>query len=362
MPEDRKRGDMAAAGNRPVVVIPAYKPSEAFGDFLGYLKSQGGFTDIVVVDDGSGEEYEEIFRAAEDLPGVVVLRHYINLGKGRALKTAFNYCLAPAHEKSGGVITADADGQHKVQDIVNIGRALEEAPEDLILGCRTFDSRRIPFRSRFGNKVSKLVYRWLCGITVSDTQTGLRGVPCSFLGECCRIEGERYEYETNMLLKAREQERNITEVPIETVYEDNNAASHFNPLKDSMKIYSVILKYSLSSIVSVAIDYLVFSYLYSNGLFLLAATYIARICSALVNFRINRNIVFKYKGNLGIQLVKYFLLVLLSGTLSGISISLLKQLLGLPAVAIKAVVELVLYFINFYVQRIWVFAKSKCDT
>ena len=112
MPEDRKRGDMAAAGNRPVVVIPAYKPSEAYGDFLGYLKSQGGFTDIVVVDDGSGEEYEEIFRAAEDLPGVVVLRHYINLGKGRALKTAFNYCLAPAHEKSGGVITADADGQH----------------------------------------------------------------------------------------------------------------------------------------------------------------------------------------------------------------------------------------------------------
>lgn len=359
-PEGRKGENASSVGKQPVVVIPAYKPSEMFLDFLGCLKNQGGFTDIVVVDDGSGKEYGHIFRAAERLPGVVVLHHYVNLGKGRALKTAFNYCLAFVQENPcGGVVTADADGQHKIQDIMNIGRALEKHPENLVLGCRTFDNRDIPFRSRFGNNVSRLVYQWLCGVTVSDTQTGLRGVPYSFLGECCQTEGERYEYETNMLLKASEQGREIIEVPIETVYEDNNAVSHFSPLRDSMKIYSVILKYSLSSIMSVAIDYLVFSYLYLNGQPLLAATYAARLCSALVNFIINRNVVFKYRGNIAAQFAKYILLVAVSGTLSGLSISLLKRLLGLPAVAIKAVVELVLYFMNFYVQRIWVFTKGK---
>lgn len=259
----------------------------------------------------------------------------------------------------GGVITADADGQHKIQDIVNIGRALEKYPESLVLGCRTFNSQNIPFRSRLGNKVSKLVYRWLCGVNVSDTQTGLRGLPCRFLEECCQIEGERYEYETNMLLKAKEQGMDITEVPIETVYENNNAASHFNPLRDSMKIYAVILKYSLSSILSVVVDYSIFSYLYFHGQSLLTATYMARLGSALVNFTINRNVVFKYQGNIAAQFFKYVLLVAVSGTISGISISLVKQILEIPVITVKVVVELILYFMNFYIQRIWVFAKRK---
>jgi glycosyltransferase involved in cell wall biosynthesis len=359
-------GDMKEKSTIPmersaVVVIPAYKPSEGFLDFLSRLKNQGGFNDIVVVDDGSGEEYERIFCAAGMIPGVMVLSHYVNLGKGRTLKTAFNYCIGQAREKIswGGVITADADGQHKIQDIVNIGRALEKYPESLVLGCRTFNSQNIPFRSRLGNKVSKLVYRWLCGVNVSDTQTGLRGLPCRFLEECCQIEGERYEYETNMLLKAKEQGMDITEVPIETVYENNNAASHFNPLRDSMKIYAVILKYSLSSILSVVVDYSIFSYLYFHGQSLLTATYMARLGSALVNFTINRNVVFKYQGNIAAQFFKYVLLVAVSGTISGISISLVKQILEIPVITVKVVVELILYFMNFYIQRIWVFAKRK---
>ncbi len=344
-----------------VVVIPAYKPAEGFLDFLSRLKNQGGFNDIVVVDDGSGEEYEHIFCAAGMMPGVMVLSHYVNLGKGRTLKTAFNYCMGQMREKISwrGVITADADGQHKIQDIVNIGRALEKHPESLVLGCRTFNSQNIPFRSRLGNKVSKLVYRWLCGVNVSDTQTGLRGLPCRFLEECCQIEGERYEYETNMLLRAKEQEMEIMEVPIETVYENNNAVSHFNPLRDSMKIYAVILKYSLSSILSVVVDYSIFSYLYFHGQSLLTATYMARLGSALVNFTINRNVVFKYQDNIAAQFFKYVLLVAVSGTISGISISLVKQILEIPVITVKVVVELILYFMNFYIQRIWVFAKRK---
>ena len=362
----KESGDMKEKSTIPiersaVVVIPAYKPSEGFLDFLSLLKNQGGFNDIVVVDDGSGEEYERIFCAARMIPGVMVLSHYVNLGKGRTLKTAFNYCIGQAREKIswGGVITADADGQHKIQDIVNIGRALEKYPESLVLGCRTFNSQNIPFRSRLGNKVSKLVYRWLCGVNVSDTQTGLRGLPCRFLEECSQIEGERYEYETNMLLKAKEQGMDITEVPIETVYENNNAASHFNPLRDSMKIYAVILKYSLSSILSVVVDYSIFSYLYFHGQSLLTATYMARLGSALVNFTINRNVVFKYQGNIAAQFFKYVLLVAVSGTISGISISLVKQILEIPVITVKVVVELILYFMNFYIQRIWVFAKRK---
>ena len=359
--KDKVQGGGPEGKARPVIIVPAYKPSEGFPGFLGRLGGEGGFPRIIVVDDGSGDEYGGVFREAERLPGVVVLRHHTNLGKGRALKTAFNYCLGLAKGKApcAGVITADADGQHRVEDIIQIGRALGGSPESLVLGSRAFGGRDIPLRSRFGNSVSRLVYRWLCGVNVSDTQTGLRGIPRGFLEECCKIEGERYEYETNMLLKAKELDIGFTEIPIETVYENKNSGSHFNPLRDSVKIYTVICKYSLSSILSVVIDYLIFYYLYGRGVPVLAATYAARLGSSLVNFSINRNVVFKTRGNFAVQSGKYLLLVLLSGTLSGAGIGLLKKLFGLPATITKVAVELALYFMNFYVQRIWVFAKEK---
>ncbi len=351
--------ESASVSRRPAVVIPAYKPSQGFLGLLKELSGSKKFSAVVVVDDGSEKEYGAVFQKASELPGVVILHHYVNLGKGRALKTAFNYCLSPEFVLiyRGGVITADADGQHRVSDIIRISEALKKDPEKLVLGCRTFHNGTVPFRSRFGNTLSRIVYRWLCGVNVSDTQTGLRGLPFDFLRTCCRITGEGYEYETNMLLEAKQQKIAIKEIPIETIYENNNAGSHFNPLKDSLKIYSVIFKYSLSSVISVLVDYFVFYFMWRNGHSVLPATYTARLCSAAVNFGINRNVVFRYKGKLAGQLFKYLLLVFFSGTISGIGVSLLKKAFPVSVTVLKAILELFLYFANFYIQRVYIFSK-----
>lgn len=340
------------------VIIPAYQPSAVLSDFVDALSRCDDFSKIVIVDDGSGKEYRQVFEATASLPKVVVLHHSVNLGKGRALKTAFNYCLSPEMECEAlaGVVTADADGQHGLSDIRNIAGALKRNPDTLILGCRTFSRKSVPFRSWFGNQVSKVVFRWLCGINVADTQTGLRGLPYSFLSTCCRTTGEGYEYETNMLLGAKEQDMPVKEIPIATIYTDGNDSSHFNPLRDSVKIYSVIFKYSLSSMLSVVIDYLIFYLIWSNRPSVMLATYVARTCSALVNFGINRNVVFKYKGKIGSQFLKYIALVFASGTVSAILIHL-GRLLPIPITILKAAAELILYFVNFYVQRAYIFVK-----
>lgn len=169
------------------IIIPVYKPSDSFLFLLEKLKEI--FSCIIIVNDGSGKEYNSIFEEAKSHPGIVVLHHYVNLGKGRALKTAFNYCLSPDASATHGVITVDADGQHSIPDVIKIARALEKNPGKIILGCRSFHSSNIPFRSKFGNILSKIVYKWLCGISVSDTQTGLRGLPFSFLTTCCQTSG-----------------------------------------------------------------------------------------------------------------------------------------------------------------------------
>lgn len=247
---------------KQLIIIPAYKPTNILVDFCKELGKY--FQQIVVVDDGSGDKYRAIFEEVQNIDFCTVLCHYTNMGKGRALKTAFNYCLSLGNKAIFGVITVDADGQHCIEDILNVSKIMNET-DGLVLGCRSFEDKKIPFRSRFGNKVSCKVYNWLCGINISDTQTGLRGLPFRFLEKACCTCGERYEYETNMLLDAKEYGLDFVEVPIKAIYEKGNPTSHFNPLADSLKIYTVLFKYSLSSLISVLVDYAAYIMLIGGG-------------------------------------------------------------------------------------------------
>ena len=304
-----------------IIIIPAYNPDESLLSLVKELK--GYFRWIIIVNDGSEQKCGQIFESLQTEHGCVILNHYVNMGKGRALKTAFNYCIKLCSEnKIAGVITADADGQHNMDSILRINKAMCEYPANFILGVRSF-LKDVPFRSRFGNNVTKYVFQWLCGIHISDTQTGLRGIPVQYLGLCCGIDGEKYEYETNMLLMTKTEMIEITEVPIDTIYENNNATSHFNPLIDSFKIYQTILLYSLSSIIAVLIDFFTFGILINSGLGVLLSTYVGRLFSACANFTINRKVVFKSTSNCLKQLFRYGGLVLLSGTISGCLIRLL---------------------------------------
>lgn len=315
------------------------------------------FENIVVVDDGGGSQFAAIFNDLRE-KGCHVLTHAVNMGKGRALKTACNYCLTLGHD--AGAITVDGDGQHRVEDIIKVAQAMEAHPEDVIMGCRNFNTGNVPPKSYLGNNISRVVYKWLAGIDVSDTQTGLRGLPASFLPALCTCEGERYEYETNMFLLMKEMGYGITEVTIETVYEDNNSGSHFNPVTDSIKIYSVILKYSLSSLISSLIDYIIFAIAIAAGASILASTYIARAVSCLFNFGINKKVVFKGQGKTSTQFLKYIVLVIISGTISGWTVTELTGLFtGAYPVLIKIPVEVILYFFNYIIQRAFIFKGEK---
>ena len=342
---------------KELIIIPAYQPLESLVPLTKEIFEY--FENVLVVDDGGGEKYKYIFDQLKEL-GAIVVTHAVNQGKGRALKSAINYCLMNPELAQAGVITVDADGQHRPKDIVRIAECMEAHPDDVVLGCRAFDTNNVPWKSRMGNGISRKVYKWACGIDVSDTQTGLRGLPFNFLEVLAKTDGEKYEYETNMLLDIKSHGVKIQEVTIETVYENNNESSHFNPVRDSIRIYSIIIKYSFASLFSALIDYIVFIIAQACGAPIMAATYIARACSCLINFSLNKNVVFKGEGNTASQLIKYLALVVVSGTLSGFAVTHLAALLPMIApVIIKVPVEIILYLFNYSVQRAFIFNKKE---
>lgn len=345
-----------------VLIIPAYKPDMTLVHIVADLSQS--FKYIVIVDDGSGKEYRSIFEELENIfnerESCRVIRHYTNLGKGRAIKSALNYCLGLISKgvALSGVITVDADGQHSVPDVVKCAQALELQKNKLILGCRDFHAPHIPFRSRFGNTVTRIIFRWLCGISLSDTQTGLRGIPVSFLEKCCTIEGERYQYETNMLIVAKRENVCFYEEKIETIYEPGNPTSHFNPLLDSLAIYRVIASYSLSSLFASLVDYVIFTICTGGGVSVLAANYIGRAVSAIVNYNVNKKLVFKSNSKSFMPLLKYVALLIASGTTSALLIMFFEKIFAIEIYLIKIVAEVVLYFINYYIQNIFIFGKK----
>lgn len=340
-----------------VIVIPALNPDDKMIRLVQELKRET-FDKIVIVNDGSAKEYDAIFEEAV-LLNATVLVHEVNAGKGQALKTAMRHVLNMyRREEILGIITADADGQHTVSAIRKISERMQSADGELILGCRHFASSedvKIPLRSKFGNEMTKLVMKFFCGISLSDTQTGLRGIFYDSLSDLSELEGNAYEYETNMLLYYSKNEKGFIEVPIETIYENSNESSHFNPLKDSIKIYAVIMKYSIVSLVSAVVDNLVFILLMPYISNIWALTFSGRAISMLVNFTLNKNLVFQKEGKIGISFLKYLTLVVFSGCISALLLSIFSGMIGRISVIIKIVIELLLYFFNFYVQKKYVF-------
>lgn len=349
-----------------VIIIPALNPDKKFITLVRQL-IQFDFSNIIVVNDGSDTSTLPYFQEAETL-GCKILTHEVNRGKGRALKTAFAYILAHYPKNVLGVCV-DADGQHSIKDMVSCLALLQDNPNSLVLGCRQFDKRSIPLRSRFGNRVTRLVFRMLCGINVSDTQTGLRAMTPALMEQFLTTKGDRYEFEMNMLIETKEKGIPIKEVPIETIYIDDNKASHFNPLKDSFRIYKVFLKFVLSSVLSFLIDILLFSIIAAvsdksmtptKSIFL--ATAVARVVSSLVNYLLNKKSVFRLKGSKRITLLRYYILCAVQLCCSALFVNILFHLISINKTAIKLVVDAVLFLFSFQLQREWVFQRKTNST
>jgi glycosyltransferase involved in cell wall biosynthesis len=338
------------------ILIPAYKPDFKLTDLINRL-TESGLTDIIVVDDGSGQGSNDIFNEIRKNKFCNVCTHTVNQGKGRAIKTGLKFAL-DRYPGLDGIVTADADGQHLPEDIIKVQKHLMEHPGNLILGCRNFDST-IPFRSKLGNEITRRIFHLLIGVKVSDTQTGLRGIPAGYIPECLKLDGERYEYEINMLASCRKNGVILKEVPIETVYIDQNRSSHFNPVLDSIRIYFVLFRFAVSSLSTALLDFIVFIIGSGLGMSILHSMVLSRIVAGNYNFIINKNIVFKSDSRAIFLFLKYWLLVLVLGSISYIGIKFLVTYLNLNLILSKALIETMLFFVSFAVQRKLIFLSRE---
>ncbi|MDO5294461.1 MAG: bifunctional glycosyltransferase family 2/GtrA family protein [bacterium] len=337
-----------------VIVIPAYNPTIQLVHLVHKLTEETN-QPIIVVNDGSTKETIPYFQEIEHQ--VTILTHPSNKGKGEALKTGLLYVYLH-YDDAYGVVTADADGQHKVEDILRVSKELEDNPHALILGCRKFEGK-VPFRSKFGNGFTKTIFQIAAGKRVSDTQTGLRAIPYDMIPLFYEMDGSRYEYEMNMLFQAIRNHLTIKEVPIMTVYENNNESSHFRAVKDSLLIYKEILKFSCSSLLSFFIDYGMYVLLLALSHQLLVSNVVARIISASSNYTINKKLVFHSSESTLTSAGKYAVLAIALLVINTAILFLFVDVLGGNQYVCKVFVELLLFIVSLFIQKTYIFQKGK---
>lgn len=358
------------------VVIPSLDPDTKLLDVVREIGAIG-FEDILIVDDGSKPVNKHYFEeAAALMPGkVTLLKHGVNKGKGAAIKKAL--CWYMQNRPEGlGVITVDGDNQHRASDAKACAELMLETG-DLVLGVRDFSGPDVPKRSRVGNKTASMMLRIFGGVKISDTQTGLRAFPNSAIPALSSARGDRFEYETNMLMILKPNKIGLSEQVIETVYIEENKSSHYRPLKDSWRIFKVVMRnfglYSLDSLISSATDNILYLF------FMLLASYIneitapnvaafipARIISSIVNYSLNKKVAFTSHEKNKKALWKYFTLVVIQVAVAMVAVPSIANWLDVRDdsflnVLIKMAVETVMFFAMYNVQRTWVFHAGRDD-
>ena len=335
------------------ILIPAYEPKDTLIKLIDEIQAMTD-TPILVINDGSSEEYNTIFNKIKKR-GIELINHQQNKGKGETIKTGIKYLLKIGENE--GVVSADCDGQHTPKDIVKVIEKLKTSKKDLILGVRDFNEKKIPFKSKFGNRISKLLFWAMTGEKIQDTQTGLRGYSRNIFETLLEIPGNRYDYEFNVLLEIKEKQISYEQVPIETIYENNNKTTHFRPIKDSILIYKPVCKFIMSSIVSAIIDFSLLIILENIFHKLLLSVVISRIISSAINFTFNKNFVFNSgkKTKLLKMLIKYYSLVVVIMILNYIILKILYGFLGINLIIAKIITEIILYSFSFIIQKRIVF-------
>lgn len=345
-----------------IALIPAYEPADTLISLVESLAHAEFF--VLVVDDGSGPAYARIFSALE--PGAIVLSYQRNQGKGHALKVGFDY-LSKHFPPESIVVTLDGDGQHTVFDAERVAAAAATQPGALTLGVRSFGPGT-PARSKFGNTVTRLVYRLSTGQRVSDTQTGLRACGGVLLPAFLNVPGERYEYEMNVLMACPRQGIPFQEVNIETIYLNGNRGSHFKAFRDSFRVYGKLLKFAASSLTCFAVDYTLYSLLVTLLAGLGSAVYVplsniaARVVSAGVNFTLNRRFVFQSEESALKAGAQYFALAGCILACNTVLLSVLVNTLGINPLAAKLVTEVTFFSLSFLFQRFVIFRGHPRET
>lgn len=348
------------------ILIPALDPDQRLISLLNSILTDDFTGQVVVVDDGTVEQ--TIFNEIQTTfaKRVTVLHHPHNLGKGAALKTGFAYFVQHDPDLLG-IATLDSDGQHTMHDLRKCVAKFMQHPNALVLGCRHF-AKDIPLRSRFGNVLTNRLVRLLTGLKISDTQTGLRVIPMAYAKQALAMPGERFEFEFTMLLQAKANGVAIVEQPIQTIYLDGNASSHFRVIRDSVAIYWRFVKFALSGLVSFGIDISLFALFIhlldaANLSAVMLATVAARLLSAVANYLLNHQVVFEGRGER--TLVKYLAVMVVQMGLSGLlttACSAALHLVGQDTLGMtlsKIVIDFLLFLLSYQVQKRLIFVEAK---
>lgn len=338
-----------------IVLIPAYEPDERLVRLIGLLSAAQAVDAVVVVDDGSGPTFAGVFEQAAGA-GATVIGHAENQGKGFALKQGFAYIEHhfPGHD----VICADCDGQHSVDGITRVAAALPQHADTIVLGTRQFTGE-VPAASRIGNTLTRVLFARSTGTRIFDTQTGLRGYPAGMLPWLQLVEGNRFEYELNLLLRAAAEGIAVLEIPIETIYLDGNASTHFRPIVDSIRVYAPLAKFSLSSLAGFAIDFVLLLTIHAVTGSLVMSVVGARVVSSAANFTINRWYVFRDRRvrSLRASATRYYALV---GVILAANYGLMHLLhitARIPLVVAKIITEITLFLSSYQAQKWIVFGR-----
>ena len=337
------------------VLIPAYQPDARLPRLILELHRADPSTKIVVVDDGSGQKFSDIFEASATA-GAHVISYEHNRGKGYALREGFTWIRDVAGDSPECVVTADADGQHTLNDIFRVGRTCTDTGKS-VLGVREFVGH-VPARSRIGNTATSALFWLATGWKLKDTQTGLRAFPVALLPELLEVQGDRYEYELRVLLHLAKFRHPVTQIPIETIYEAGNPTSHFRPLQDSARIWAPLLKFAASSGVATIIDYVLVLVLNALTGALFFPVIAARLVSASVNFAMNRR-VFEATGvPLRRSALRYAALAV--AVIAG-SYTMLAVLtgIGMPLWIAKIIADTTMYLVSYSAQSRYVFAPAQ---
>ena len=337
------------------VLIPAYQPDARLPRLILELHRADPSTKIVVVDDGSGQKFSDIFEASATA-GAHVISYEHNRGKGYALREGFTWIRDVAGDSPECVVTADADGQHTLNDIFRVGRRCTDTGKS-VLGVREFVGH-VPARSRIGNTATSALFWLATGWKLKDTQTGLRAFPVALLPALLEVQGDRYEYELRVLLHLAKFRHPVTQIPIETIYEAGNPTSHFHPLQDSARIWAPLLKFAASSGVATIIDYVLVLVLNALTGALFFPVIAARLVSASVNFAMNRR-VFEATGvPLRRSALRYAALAVAVVAGSYTMLAVLTGI-GMPLWIAKIIADTTMYLVSYSAQSRYVFAPAQ---
>lgn len=354
------------------VIIPSYCPDDRLLATVHGLIAAGA-DDIAVINDGSGKEYEPVFDEVRSMSCCTVIEHASNRGKGAAIKSGMVFCLTE-RPASRGIVTVDGDGHHRVRDAVSCAHRMISSGR-VIIGQRGRNDKTISPRGRYGNRITSFAIAVVCGFNIPDPLSGLRGIPAKFLSVFLKTKGDRYDFETNMLLDLKRKSIPFRLFSITGEFFPDGKKSHFRLFRDSAGIFAEILRYfgqqfryMLSSALCYSFEYIVYRILlgYLPMLGITLTNYICRAMAGSLNFFINKKVVFRTKKKNITTAVRYLAVSVFVMLLSTELIVIINKLFltekNTVAKFVKPPVDFAMFFVSYFLQKKWVFAPRKKKT